>query len=192
MKEYGPHSHFVSKIIKESLYTLIVASVLSSLGGVGLEDIQTKLLTILPLIILVPALNDMMGDFGTVISSKFTTALYLGNIRGVWWKSHFVKKVFINVFVIAMISGIYISTLSFAVAYLRGFLFDFALFIKILEITLLSIMILFFLIFSVSVVGSIHIFKNNEDPSNFLIPITTSIADLVTMLIFSLFVLIFL
>jgi hypothetical protein len=92
MREYGPHAHIASNIIRESLYVLLPAAIISSLGGIGLEVVRTKFLTILPLVILLPALNDMVGDFGTVISSKFTIALYRGYIKEAWWRSQFVRE----------------------------------------------------------------------------------------------------
>ena len=77
MKEYGPHSHVSSVIIKESFKMLVLAALLTSLGGLGIQGIKQNLILILPLLIILPALNAMVGNIGTVVSSKFTTALYL-------------------------------------------------------------------------------------------------------------------
>jgi len=189
MKEYGPHSHVVSVIIKESLAILILTSIISSIGGISLQEIQSKLLSILPLIILIPALNDVIGDFGTIATSKFTTALFLGEIRGKWWKSQFVHKLFLMIMIIAVFCAIYISLLSTVLAYFKGFALNFSIFLKILITTLLATSVLVGIIFLISIAGSVIIFKRKEDPDNYLIPITTAIADLGSMVILSLFVL---
>src|SRR3989344_4456058 len=76
VKEYGPHSHVPRTIIRESIKILIFASVLSSLGGLALEHIKAIFVSVLPLIILLPTLNDMVGDFGTIIASRFSTMLH--------------------------------------------------------------------------------------------------------------------
>ena len=64
---------FFWKIMKESIKILILASLISSLGGIGLESVNVKLIALLPLLILLPAMNDMIGDFGAIISSRIST-----------------------------------------------------------------------------------------------------------------------
>jgi len=186
MKEYGPDANIIHTIIKESIKILILASVISLIGGFGLQAIQDKIYVIIPLIIMLPALNDMIGDYGTIVSSKFTTALYLGKIKSErWWTSRELHRLFHIIMSIAVISAIYIGALSYGIAYLKGFAFDYALFVKIIQISLVSVIVLVSLIFIISILIGLHIYKKNEDPNNFLIPITTSIADLGSLLIFS-------
>ena len=201
MKEYGPKSHVAHLIIRESLKILILASILSSIGGFGLQSIQSKLFTILPLIILLPALNDMIGDFGVIVSSKFTTMLYLGKIRGasggnrsktyftpVWLKNENLHKLFFTILCIAIISSVYMSVLSLAISYLKGFQITLELILKIMQISLISVILLVSLIFSISISFGLWIYRKKEDPNNFLIPIATSIGDLGSMALFSLLV----
>lgn len=188
MKEYGPKSHVSHVIIRESLKILILASILSSIGGFGLQSIQSKLLTILPLIIILPALNDMIGDHGAIISSKFTTMLYLGQIRGKWWKSESVHRLFFTIFLVSLISAVYMGLLSTGIAYLKGSQIGFGIVLKILEISIISAVLLVSLIFTVSILVGLYIYRKKEDPNNFLIPIATSVGDLGSMAIFSLLV----
>jgi len=192
MKEYGPHSHVSSVIIKESFKMLVLAALLTSLGGLGIQGIKQNLILILPLLIILPALNAMVGNIGTVVSSKFTTALYLGKIRGSALSSPHIKELFLTSLVIAILSAIYISSLSYGLAILKGFEFSAPLFLKIISITLISTLLLVFLIFGISVFLGLKIYRAQEDPNNFLIPITTSVADLGSMLVFSLLVLLLL
>ncbi len=192
MKEYGPHSHVSTVIIKESFKMLVLAALLTSFGGLGIQGIKQNLILILPLLILLPALNAMVGNIGTVVSSKFTTALYLGKITSHPLRSPYVIELFLTALAIAVLSAIYISSLSYGLAVLKGFEFSAPLFLKIASITLLSTLLLVLLIFGISVFLGLKIYRKNEDPNNFLIPITTSVADLGSMLIFSLLVLLLL
>lgn len=192
MKEYGPHSHVATNIIRESIKILILASILSSIGGFGLQGIQAKIVAIVPLLILLPALSDMIGDFGTIMASKFTTALYLGHIPlRRWWRSRDLHVLFHVSMSIAVIASVYNGALAYGIAYLKGFAFSSEIFIKVMEISIFSTLILVGLIFLISVVAGLAVYRKSEDPNNFLIPITTSIADLGSLLLFSGMILLF-
>jgi len=186
LKEYGPKSHIAHLIIKESVYILILASIMSSMGGIGLQSIQTSIITILPLLVMLPALTDMIGDFGTIVSSRFATMLYLGQVgRKNWWHSRYMHKLFGIVVGVALIAAIYLGTVATWIAVARGFAVDAVLFMKIIEIAIAATVMLIGLMFFLSVVGGFYIFSKKEDPNNFLIPITTSVADLGSLIVFS-------
>jgi cation transporter-like permease len=185
-------NHIYFKIVKESLKILILASILSSIGGIGLQWIEQDLFSILPLLILLPALNDLIGNFGTTISSKFTTMLFMGEIgKKSIWSSKKIHQIFGIITGVSLMAALYISILSYFISVLKGFPLDFLLLGKIIEISLISVMVLTVFIFFVSIAGGMYIYKKDEDPDNFLIPITTSIADLGSMLIFSILVSLF-
>ena len=176
------------KIIKESIKVLILASVLSSIGGFALKTIEDKLIVLLPFIIVLPALNGLAGDFGIIITSKFTTFLYERHIKGSLKHSLFVKRLFRDIFPIALASALYISLLVLFISYLKNFALDTAFAFMFVAIILTSVTVLFLIIFSVAIIGGYKVYKKNEDPDDILIPITTSIADLGTMIIFSILV----
>ncbi len=182
MKEYGPRTHVSVTIARQSLKILLIASVLSSIGGLGLKSIQDQIVTIIPLIILLPALNDMIGDFGTVVSSKFTTLLYKGKIERV--KSSAFRDLFIMIFFIALISSVFLGTMAIIFSYLIGYALTADIILKVFGIAVLSTLILVSSISAVSITFGFYIFKRNEDPNNFLIPISTSIADVGSMTLF--------
>ncbi len=187
IKSYGKDRHLWHSIVKQSIKILILASILSTIGGLWLEGIQQKLL-LTPLIILLPALNDMIGDFGTIIGSKFTTMLFLKKTGDKWWKSGHVHSLVVSVLSVAVISAVYIGLLSSAMSVLQGYQLSQIIAMKVLAISLLSTVLLIGLICIISFVGGLYIFKKGEDPNNFLVPITTSVADLGSLIIFSLLV----
>ena len=176
------------KIIKESFKILMIAIILSTFGGIGLRSIEESLYTIVPLIILIPALNNLIGSFGTTTTSKLTTMLYLGKIKEHWWKEKEVWSLGLKLLSIAFVSSVLVGLLSMLISFMQGYAFNNALLIRVVGISTVIGVSLVSVIFFVSVVGSIYIFKKKEDPDNFLVPITTAIGDLGSMLLFALLV----
>ncbi len=178
----------IKQIFRESITVLLIATVISLFAGLFLRTIENSLLVILPLIILLPALNNMIGDFGIVITSRITTALYQRKVKGIWYHSTITKHLFREVIPISIFYALYISILSTLIANVKGFVFNGLILWKIIGITFAVTITLILLIFIVAVVGSIYVYKKNTDPDDILIPITTSIADLGSMIVFSLLV----
>ncbi|MCL6500867.1 MAG: hypothetical protein K6T16_02435 [Candidatus Pacearchaeota archaeon] len=114
------------KIVRESIVVLIVSSLLSSIGGIALKSIESNLLILVPIMIILPALNDMVGDFGIILVSRFTTALYMHK-RIKLVATHLFK----DVLLVALISAIYIALLGTFLSSLKGFSFDALFFGKI-------------------------------------------------------------
>ena len=188
MKEYGPGKDVHVVIVKESLKILLLTSLISTIGGLSLYSVEKNLISIMPLLILLPALNGMIGNYGTIISSRFTTALYLGKIDKKWWHSGNLKELLHDVLKIGILSAAYISLLSSAAAYMRGFPVTDILVLKIMLLSLVCTILLITIVFLVSVTAGFYIYSKNEDPNNFLIPITTALGDLGNMTIFALMI----
>lgn len=188
MKEYGPKSHVTMVIVKESIKVLLLASFLSSIGGVALKGVEEQITTFIPLLILLPALATMIGSFGTVVAFKFTTLLLTTKVPAKWWHSNDVMDIIYSILIIALISSVYIGVLAYAISIFSGFVFDTLLMAKILATSLIATFVLVGIILLISITFSLWIFHKREDPSNFVIPITTSVADLGSILLFSVLV----
>lgn len=170
------------QIIKESIKVLIFASILSSVGGLSLESIKDRIFVILPIIVLLPALNDMIGDLGIIITSRFTTALYLRKFKRPFLKSHFVKHLVNHIIPIGVMASVYIAILAIFISMFKGFHSDLFTFLKIIFISITTTLTLITFLLVVAIVGGFYIHRKRKDPDNILIPITTSIADLGAML----------
>jgi len=177
-----------NKILKESLKIVIIASILGSIGGIAAASVYEKIVLILPLLILLPALTNMIGSFGSIISSHFTTELFTGKVDENWQESKAFSKLYRNIAVIAVLISIYVAVAANIISYFYGFSFDVILLIKIIFIALLAVSLLLVLMLFVSVFGGLMIFKKNEDPNNFLIPINTALGDLGGLVIFAILV----
>jgi cation transporter-like permease len=191
VKEYGEHSNIPKKIIKESIKVLLFASILSSLGGLTLESIKDVFIAVIPLIVLLPALNDMIGDYGIIISSRFSTLLYTGKIRGKWYKDSDLQKLLLQVLIIALFYALVSSALALVISSFSDFAINFSVIYKIFLIAIIDVLLLVGILFFIAIKAGLRIYKKGEDMDNFLIPITTSIADFGNMIILAVLVLLF-
>ncbi len=177
------------KIFTESIGILMFAALLSSLGGFGLQSVQQSLFLLLPLLILMPALNDMTGDYGGIVASRFTTLLYTKRIRErEWWKSHLLHRLLGEVLIIGTFSAIYITVLASIIAAFNGFPMQWDVFQRILLIAVTTTWLLVLVLFVVCVLGGFYVYKKKHDPDNYLIPIATGLADLGSMAVLTVLV----
>lgn len=191
VKEYGPHTNVTRTIIKESFKILLLASILSSLGGLALEYTKTVFISIVPLIILLPALNGMIGGYGIIISSRFVTMLYEGRIKKDWLKMKELKTLFRQVFLIAIVTASISSIAALITSGYSGYYSSVMVGYKILLISILDTAIIVTVLFLISILAGFYFYRKKEDPNNFLIPITTSVADFGNMIVLSLLVVLF-
>lgn len=192
VKEYGPHSHVTSVIIRESLKVLLLASALSAFGGFALEEIKAIFVSIIPLVILMPALNDMIGDYGTIVSSKLSTLLHEGVVEKKWWQTPELKKLFMQIATVSIITAALSAAIAMIIpVFISGYDIALGNAAKIFAITIIDVAVLVSLLFFTSIYAGLRIYKKQEDPNNFLIPITTSIADFGNMFVLALLVMLF-
>ncbi len=190
VKEYGSHANVIKTILRESLKVLLFASVLSSLGGLALEYIKPLFLSIIPLIVLLPALNDMIGDYGSIVSSRFSTMLHEGCLKKRHW-IYEVRTLLFQVITIAVFTAILSSVISLVASHFSSYSAGIDVVLKVVLISVIDTVVLVSLLFLVAIFGGLYFFSKKEDPNNFLIPITTSVADFGNMVILALLVLLF-
>ena len=190
IKEYGPKSNVPQTIIKESLKILILASVISSLGGLALEQVRNAFLSIMPLLILLPSLNNMIGNYGTIISSRFSTMLYEGKAKEKLWKNPELKKLFLQVTILTVICAIVSSLIAIGITTFSSEGISLKTAIKVFFIVLIDMIVVTNLSFFIAIRAGRYIYRKKEDPDNFLIPLTTSIADFANMAILALLIVI--
>ena len=177
------------KIIKESIKILLLASIISSIGGIFLQDVESIIIAVIPILIMLPALNDMVGDFGTTFSVKFTTLLYLGAIKkDNILKSKEVRNLIKTLYKVSIISALYMAALSLIIAAFKKFSLNFTIILKIFIITLIVTLVIITIIAVISLFLGVYVFKKKQDPNNFLIPVTTALGDLGNMFILSVLV----
>jgi cation transporter-like permease len=191
IKEYGPKSHVFSVIFKESIAVVLFAGLCSAIGGLALESIRPIFISLMPLIILFPVLNDMIGDYGIIISSRFTTLLHMGKVDGKWYKHKFLLRLFFQILIIALITGLVSTFIALVISIQQNFNVTSAIVYKLFLTCVIDVMLLVIILFLIAIYGGYYYFKKNEDPDNFLIPITTALADFGNMMILAVLVRLF-
>ncbi len=185
VKEYGAHTNVPRTIIKESIKILILASIISSLGGLSLEIHKTVFVSLVPFVILLPVLNNLIGTYGTIFSSRVSTMLHEGKISGNWWKNMHLHKLLLQVLVVSVIMAVLSASIAIAISAIAGFSLSSTVVSAIFIVAIVDVLALVCILFVVSAVAGLHFYRKKEDPNNFLIPITTSIADFGNMIILS-------
>ncbi len=191
IKEYGPHANVVWTILKESAKILLLASILSSFGGLALEMIKPLVLSIFPLVILLPTLNGLIGGYGTIVSSRFSTMLHEGKVSKDWWKNQELKKLFLQIIIVALITTLLSAGMALVLFKISQDLANVGMVVRVLLIALIDVTVLVCILFATSICAGVYFFKKGEDPNNFLIPMTTSIADFGNMMILALLIMLF-
>ena len=191
IKEYGPHSNTAHVIIRESLNIIILASILSSFGGRALESIRTLFISVTPLLIMLPILNDLIGDYGAVVSSRFSTMLHRGEVSKEPFDTPLLRKLIKQILVIACITGSVCIALGFITSSFTGYVLTMQDVMKITFIVFADIFFLIILIFFLAVYVGTYFDKRKKDPSNFLVPTTTAVADVGNMILLAMLVRVF-
>ena len=132
VKEYGPHSNITRVIIKESIGMLILATLITLFGGIALEEIKITFVEIMPLVILLPVLNSMIGNYGTIISSRFATMLHEGKIHGAPFRNQEVQRLTFQLLLIALFISLISAAAALIISAFAGFAFNSAIIIRVM------------------------------------------------------------
>lgn len=180
---------YFMKIFKESIIVVILSSIIGLISGTLLSSNKEILYTIPILLLILPALNSLIGDISTVLVSRLTTHLYIGTILPKIQKSKRLKEDFYGLLMTLLLSLFFLIFLGYSIAVISGVKLVNPLII-VLIITF-TILIIFLMMFILLFIGAIFLFKRGMDPNNFLIPFITSLVDFLTPLFIILFIIIF-
>ena len=140
-----------------------------------------EILYTFPIILLVlPSLNSLIGDISTVLISRLTSHLYLGTLSPKIQVSDRLKQDLYGLLMTILLSLVALISLGYLLGSATGIQIVNPL--LIISIIIITILILFGLMFVLLFISSIFIFKKGKDPNNFLIPMVTSLADFLTPL----------
>ncbi len=152
--------------------TITATSCISLIGGLGLEAVQERILPLVPLIIAIPALNTLSADYGAIIAAHASDStenkrsrlkLAVAISRAIW----------VNIFGIL--------ALSILLAFKRGYVFEQIFITKFLLFVVASILIVIFAMFLISYFLELILRNNKLNPDDVLIPIVTSLTDIIML-----------
>ena len=180
---------YFKKIIKESIVIVMISSIMGLISGTFLS-INQEILYSFPIILLIlPSLNSLIGDISTVLTSRLSSHLYLGNLPPKIQKNDVLRKDFYGLLITILLSLIALIIIGYAVGFATGIQIINPLFI--VAVIMLTILILFGMSFVLLFTSAIILFRRGKDPNNFLIPLTTSLLDFLTPLTLIFFIYLF-
>jgi mgtE-like transporter len=164
------------KTLKESIPTMLLVAVLVNITGTLLKGISHLAGPRREIYTAYPAMIDMMGDAGLIVSSAATVKLTLGVLKPSFLsiKNH-AKNIF-SAWISTVVLFVVLGVLSLAI---NG-LFSIQALLNLTAIMLVSNVIAFVLIVVISYFISIRTFKSGLDPDNFVLPVGNSLADALT------------
>jgi len=159
------------KIIKEAVFGVLTAAVISSISGAALSKVKNKLEVNKGFLRVYPVLIDTMGDSGAIFSSLLTTKLALGEVKP---KLTAIKNSLSELKQIAAATLIMYIGYGVLASYKASFINFFIIVSAFLIVFPLTMVLAFF-----TAVGTCY---KGLDPDNFTVPIEMSISDcLVTL-----------
>ena len=159
------------------------------ISGTLLSSNETLLYTVPIILLVLPALNSLIGDISTVLVSRLTTHLYIGTLQPKIQKSERLKDDFYGLLITLLLSLGALIFLGYLVSMISGIEIVNPLLISLIMCS--TVLIIFAIMFLLSFISSIGLFKRGMDPNNFLIPLITSLADFLTPLFLIIFITIF-
>ena len=173
-----------------SFIILFITSVISSLGGLSFQSIEVLIAKVLPILVIFPSLNDLMGNFAIIFSSKFTTWLYEGSIKEAYaFDNNKMKKLLKEISFAGFQFSILIAVFGILIAFINEGNLNPLSSIKVILISIIVVQVMIIFLFLLITIIGIILFKKNKNPDDVLIPISTAIADFLTMIYLATFVL---
>lgn len=172
---------YFSKIIKESLLTIISTTLIISVSGTVLASSEDAFIAVPLILLILPGFNDMIGDMITVFVARLNVHLVIGVIP-LQFKWHVqLKEEFLGLLYTLLASCGVVVLISYVYAVIKDIPLVYPIEVIII-IFIASILIYLGLFFSMLIL-TIILLKRNKDPNNILVPFITTIADLVTPIV---------
>lgn len=154
------------------VFTVAGASCISLIGGIGLEAVEEKLLPLIPLIIALPALNTMVGDYAAIIAAHATDPAERTTTK---------KKLARAISRAVWVNIVGLIVLSLILAWQRGYIFTNGFIIKFVLFIAISMIAVIALMFVLTTVLDKILERKKLNPDDILIPVVTSITDVLML-----------
>jgi len=170
--------HEFVKTIKESLLTLVMATFIISVTGYILGKLGEVVGGRREIYVIYPALIDTMGDVGSIVGSTATTKLALGTIKPSFTSIKRHSTEIAGAWMASLTMFTLFSVISFLTQ--QGFPSS-----ELLRFTVLLYFTNFPAVLSMVIIAyvvAMFTYRRGWDPDNFVIPIESSLADVITTL----------
>ncbi|MGQ9515009.1 MAG: magnesium transporter [Thermoproteota archaeon] len=169
------------KTLREGVPIVIFSSLLGTFGGVALASLKDEIESSPSVLMLYPVLIDALGDIGSILGSMQTTKLALGYVDSFWRAIKAILVDLLSVETAAAAMHIIFGLVAFLMGRTAGLNPD----VKMLvALALISNVVSFLFISFFSLLIATQTYKYGLDPDNFVIPLVTSVSDIVATLTF--------
>ncbi|MFW5903890.1 MAG: magnesium transporter [Candidatus Saliniplasma sp.] len=166
------------RIFKESVGVLILMAFIGILGGQVLHSIEEVLLQFPIFLFLVPLMNGLGGNLGCILASRVSSGFHSGYID----PDIFDNELNENMLVTLMMGFILFTSLALTVAATSSLLPLGPTAFNLILIIFGSGMIITFGTMFITITISLISYKKRLDPDNIVIPILTTLADLLSII----------
>lgn len=145
-----------------------LGSTISVIGGIGLEAVAEKLLPLVPLIIALPALNDLVGDYASIIAAHASDPAERQTTK---------RDLAVAISKVLWINILGIVVLSLLLANKRGYVASGEFITKFVLFVTISIVLVVAFLFAITALLDRILERRKLNPDDILIPIVTTITD---------------
>ena len=172
MKKIFPHRSLFFAAAASSVTALI-----GLVGGIGVEIVKTQIIAITPLIIALPAMNAMAGDYATIITA------HIGDPNA---EPHLKRKLALALLIAVPISVIGIVILSVSFSAWKGYPLDFAFARRFTGFIMAALISVVLITFITTIVLNMLLEKRQQNSDDILIPATNVLASVLMLTWFAL------
>lgn len=172
---------YFSKIIKESILTIISTTLIISISGTVMSSSEESFIAVPIILLILPGFNDMLGDMITVFVARLNVHLVIGVIPLKFKWHEQLKEEFLGLLYTLLSSCGIVVLISFVYAILQDIPVVYP--VQVILIIFIASIIIYLALFFVMLLLTITLLKRNKDPNNILVPFITTIADLITPIV---------
>lgn len=183
-----PKRYRLVNILKQSIPILFLCTVFGVLAGIFLHWQYDRFYLVPGLLILVPQIIAKAGSIGGIFGARFSSGLHLGYLRP-YRLNDYVTKNFIGAIALAALIAPIVTLITYFGAQLLNI--PMIQFIPLLLINIFAILIITFVVFILDYTTASFSYNIRIDPSNSVIPIVTSLGDIIGTVILVLAIVLF-
>jgi mgtE-like transporter len=171
-----PARYRLLNILKQSIPILFLCTVLGVLAGIYLHWQYEKFFLIPGLLILVPQIIAKAGSIGGIFGARFSSGLHLGYLKAYRMNDYVIKNA-----LGAIALAIVVAPIVTMITKLGADIFRIPIvpFMPLLFINVFAILVITVIVFILDFVTASLSYKIRIDPSNSVIPIVTSLGDII-------------
>jgi len=164
------------KIVKQSLPLLMLLVLLEIIAGQFLNT-NEKILGMSAVLMLIPVVNGVGGNIGSILGARITSGLHVGYIEPRWNDRNLRKNLLLSLALggsVFFIMGIILYVITPILQIETGISIW-----RILIIFLGSGLILIIVLCFICIVSAIYTYRKGLDPDNIVTPIVTTVGDFI-------------